>query len=191
MSGDGPAGSTSDVACRDVLPEWPLAAAGAVAEPALFEPAKEGRAVAEFDGDACVPVPLPAGADPDWGPAAVPAAGADPAAAPASGAPGAGVAGGVPGTDGAEGCGAVADGVPEGGVLARGAVGSGLLGSPGSGVPGSGVADSGSVGSGLLVRDGGCDGVDSSEPADGEGLCVGAEPSRLSSTSSRPRVSEP
>ena len=40
ISGDGPAGSTADVACREVLPEWPLA--GAVVEPAALDPAGEG-----------------------------------------------------------------------------------------------------------------------------------------------------
>ena len=206
MSGEGPAGSTDDVACRDVLPEWPLA--GAVVGTALFDPAKVGCAVADFDGDACVPASLPAGADPDRDPAAVPAplsaagwpgvlpvagrAGVDPAAPPAAGAPGAGAGGCTPGPDGAEGCGAVADGVPEGGVLVRGAVGSGLPGSLGSGLPGSvGSGLPGSLGSGVLVCDGDCDGVAQLEPADGVGLCVGAEPSRLSSTSSRPTVSDP
>ncbi len=76
-------------------------------------------------------------------------------------------------------------------MLVSGAVGSGLSGSLGSGLLGSGLAEPGLVGSGLLVRDGDCDGVASLEPADGVGLCVGAEPSRLSSTSSRPTVSEP
>ena len=57
------------------------------------------------------------------------------------------------------------------------------------GVAGLGVLGSGSLGSGLLPCDG--DGEDSPEPADGEGLGVVEEPSRLSSTSPRPRVSEP
>ena len=69
ISGDGPAGSTADVACREVLPEWPLA--GAVDEPAELELVAEGRGAAGFDG-ACVPVPLPAAgtAVPGWASAA-------------------------------------------------------------------------------------------------------------------------
>ncbi|GAA2141199.1 hypothetical protein GCM10009825_29440 [Arthrobacter humicola] len=207
ISGDGPAGSTADVACSDVLPEWPAAVAGAVFEPAAFEPVEEGRGVAVFDAGAGVPAPLPAcpavpGPVPAAGTAALPALppadgwpgtdpvmGTDPAAAPsAAGAPGAVT--GVPGFCGAEGGATLADGVPDGGALVPGAVDPGLLG--------SGLPDSGIVGSGLLLRDGGCVGsAISSGPEDGEGLGVGdglrvgEEPSRLSSTSPRPRVKEP
>lgn len=198
MSGDGPAGSTSDVACRDVAPEWGLF------EAALVEP-EEGCIVAGFDGEDCAPAspePLPkaGAAAPDpvtvallpasaW-PGVCPLPGADPADPSVAGAPGAGAAGGVPGLCGGE---TLADGLLDG-VLVCGAVGSGVLGSGllGWDLPGSGLPDSGSVGSGLL-RDGGCDGVGvaSSSGSDGEGLSVEVEPTRLSSTSPRPRDSEP
>lgn len=203
ISGDGPAGSTADVACSDVLPEWPVAVAGAVFEPAAFEPVEEGRGVAVFDADAGVPAPLPAcpvvpdpvpaaGTAPlpalppaDGWPGTCPGTVADPAAAPsAAGTPGAVT--GVPGFCGAEGGATLADGVPDGGALVLGAVDPGLLG--------SGLPDSGIVGSGLLLRDG--DGAGSVSPeseasAELEGLGVDEEPSRLPSTSSRPRVNEP
>jgi hypothetical protein len=200
ISGDGPAGSTADVACSDVLPAWPGPVAGAVFEPAAFEPVEEDRGVALFDAGDGVPAPLPAcPAVPDPVPAAGtaplpaadgwpgtwPATGTDPAAVPSTG----GAPGTVPGFCGAEGGATFADGVPDGGALVLGAVDPGLLG--------SGLPDSGIVGSGLL-RDGGCVGsASSSEPEDGEGLGVGdglrvwEEPSRLSSTSPSPTVNEP
>jgi hypothetical protein len=195
-SADGPAGFTTDVASREELPEWPLA--GAVVAPpvfdsAVFEPVGEGRDVAGCEADVSVPVPLPtagtaAPGSAAWSALPLPGAGwpgasavgVDPAAPPAAGAPGAGAAGGGPGTFGAAGGAGFADGVLDGGVLVGGAVGWGVLG----------WGSLGSLGSGLLC-DGGREGVSSSEPPEGEGLGVVAEPSRPSSTSSRPRVSEP
>ena len=139
-----------------------------------------------------LPLPGAGTAVPGWGSAAwsappLPGAGW-PEACPLAGRAGADPAGGAPGTCGPAGGVVFAGGVLDaGGVLVRGDVGSGSLG---SGWLGSGSLGSGSLGSGLLPCDGGCDGVDSLEP-DGEGLGVVEEPSRLSSTSSRPRVSEP
>jgi hypothetical protein len=201
ISGDMPSGSTSE-ALSDVLPEWPLAAA------VLVEPPEED--VGAFDGDSGAPVLCgrPEGAaSPEWGspaglappvpgrPGAPPVAGAEGAVAlPSVDAPGTGTAGVVPGLCGPEGWETLAVGVPDGaadgGLLVRGVVGSGLAGLLGSGSLGSGslgLPDSGLVGSGLLVWTG--SGVGALDPEDGDGAGVCEEPSSVSSTLPRPRVS--